>query len=162
VENFLPRYGQPDVDILANLSTAIIVDQQRITGNPRSTLGTVTDIYTLLRILFSRLAKPTVPHALALLFNDPLGVCPACEGLGRGSQIDIDALVDKSKSLAEGPVRFPTFNVGGYNLHTFVKSGFDVKKPLKRYTKKECYDFLHRDDTKVKVNEQGQKFSPGC
>ena len=162
VQNFLPRYGQPDVDILANLSTAIIVDQQRIGGNPRSTLGTLTDIYTLLRVLFSRLGKPAVPHALALSFNDPMGMCPECEGLGRGSQIDIDRLVDKSKSLEEGPVRFPTFNVGGYNLHAFVKSGFfDVKKPLKKYTKEEWHDFLHRDDTTVKVNKQGQKFSSG-
>jgi len=88
VQNFLPRYGQPDVDILANLSTAIIVDQQRMGGNPRSTLGTATDIYTLLRVLFSRLGKPAVPHALALSFNDPMGMCPECEGLGRGSQID--------------------------------------------------------------------------
>jgi excinuclease UvrABC ATPase subunit len=162
VQNFLPRYGQPDVDILANLSTAIIVDQQRMGGNPRSTLGTVTDIYTLLRVLFFRLGKPAVPHALALSFNDPMGMCPECEGLGRGSQIDIDALVDKSKSLEEGPVRFPTFNVGGYNLHTFVKSGFfDAKKPLKKYTKEEWHDFLHRDDTKVKTNKQGQTFSSG-
>jgi len=162
VQNFLPRYGQPDVDMLANLSTAIIVDQQRIGGNPRSTLGTMTDIYTLLRILFSRLGKPAVPHALALSFNDPMGMCPECEGLGRGSQIDIDALVDKSKSLEEGPVRFPTFNVGGYNLHTFVKSGFfDVKKPLKKYTKEEWHEFLYRDDTKLKTNKQGQTFSSG-
>jgi excinuclease UvrABC ATPase subunit len=162
VQNFLPRYGQPDVDTLANLSTAIIVDQQRLGGNPRSTLGTITDTYTLLRILFSRLGKPAVPHALALSFNDPVGMCPACEGLGRGSQIDIDALVDKNKSLEEGPVRFPTFNVGGYNLHTFVKSGFfDVSKPLKKYTKQEWHDFLHRDDTKIKTNKQGQTFSSG-
>jgi excinuclease UvrABC ATPase subunit len=162
VQNFLPRYGQPDVDILANLSTAIIVDQQRMGGNPRSTLGTATDIYTLLRVLFARLGKPMVAHALALSFNDPMGMCPECEGLGRGSRIDIDRLVDKSKSLADGPVRFPTFNVGGYNLHTFVKSGFfDVKKPLKKYSKEEWHDFLYRDDTKVKVNKQGQKFSSG-
>jgi excinuclease UvrABC ATPase subunit len=162
VQTFLPRYGQPDVDSLANLSTAIIVDQQRIGGNPRSTLGTVTDIYTLLRVLFSRLGKPAVPHALALSFNDPMGMCPECEGLGRGSRIDIDRLVDRSKSLQEGPVRFPTFNLGGYNLLTFVKSGyFDVRKPLKKYTKEEWHDFLHRDDTKVKVNKQGQKFSSG-
>ncbi len=162
VQNFLPRYGQPDVDALANLSTAIIVDQQRMGGNPRSTLGTATDIYTLLRVLFSRLGKPAIPHAVALSFNDPAGMCPECEGLGRGSQIDIDELVDKSKSLEEGPVRFPTFNVGGYNLHTFGKSGFfDVKKPLKKYTQQEWNDFLYRDDTKVKVNKQGQKFSSG-
>jgi excinuclease UvrABC ATPase subunit len=162
VQNFLPRHGQPDVDVLANLSTAIIVDQQRIGGTPRSTLGTATDIYTLLRVLFSRLGKPTVPHALALSFNDPAGMCPDCEGLGRVSQIDIDALVDKTKSLAEGPVRFPTFNLGGYNLNTFVKTGFfDVKKPLKKYTKEEWHDFLRRDDTTIKVNQQGQTFSSG-
>jgi excinuclease UvrABC ATPase subunit len=162
VQKFLPRYGQPEVDILANLSTAIIVDQQRIGGNPRSTLGTATDIYTLLRVLFFRLGKPAVPHALALSFNDPMGMCPECEGLGRGAQIDIDALVDKSKSLEEGPVRFPTFNVGGYNLGTFARSGFfDVKKPLKKYTKEEWHDFLYRDDTKTKTNKQGQSFSSG-
>ena len=162
VQNFLPRYGQPDVDVLSNLSTAIIVDQQRLGGNPRSTLGTATDIYTLLRVLFARVGKPAVPHALALSFNDPAGMCPECEGLGRGSQINIDALVDKTKSLEEGPVRFPTFNVGGYNLHTFGKSGFfDVKKPLKKYTEQEWHDFLHRDDTKIKTNKQGQTFSSG-
>src|SRR5580693_7646205 len=93
VQNFLPRYGQPDVDALANLSTAIVVDQQRIGDNPRSTLGTATDIYTLLRVLFARLGKPAVPHALALSFNDPAGMCPECEGLARVSQIDIGALV---------------------------------------------------------------------
>ena len=162
VQNFLPRYGQPDVDLLANLSTAIIVDQQRIGGNPRSTLGTATDITTLLRVLFSRLGKPAVPHALALSFNDPTGMCPECEGLGRGSRIDVDALVDRDKSLEEGPIRFPTFSVGGYHLHTFVKSGFfDVKKPLKKYTKEELDNLLHRNDSKVKVNAQGQKINSG-
>src|SRR5277367_1046670 len=85
VQTFLPRYGQPDADVLANLSTAIIVDQQRLGGNPRSTLGTATDIATLLRLLFSRLGKPAVANALALSFNDPSGMCPECEGLGRGS-----------------------------------------------------------------------------
>src|SRR5580698_3696608 len=124
VQNFLPRYGQPDVEVLANLSTAIIVDQQRIGGTPRSTLGTATDIYTLLRVLFSRLGKPTVPHALALSFNDPAGMCPECEGLGRASQIDIDALVDKNKSLEEGAILFPAFYLGGYNWLTFARSGF--------------------------------------
>src|SRR5580704_11861041 len=104
VQTFLPRYGQPDADALHNLSTAIIVDQQRLGGNPRSTLGTATDVYTLLRVLFARLGKPTVRHPLALSFNDPAGMCPECEGIGRGSQIDIDALVDKSKSLEEGAI----------------------------------------------------------
>jgi excinuclease UvrABC ATPase subunit len=162
VQNFLPRYGQPDVDVLANLSTAIIVDQQRIGGNSRSTLGTATDLYTLLRVLFSRIGKPAVPHALALSFNDPSGMCPECEGLGRGSQIDVEALVDRKKSLEEGPILFPTFNVGGYHLHTFVKSGFfDVKKPLAKYTKEEWNNLFYLDNSKVKVNAQGLKINSG-
>src|SRR5882724_2845403 len=156
VQNFLPRYGQPDIDVLANLSTAIIVDQQRIGGNPRSTLGTATDIYTLLRVLFSRLGKPAVPHALALSFNDPTGMCPACEGLGRVSQIDIDALVDRTKSLEEGAIVFPTFYVGGYNWLTFPKSKlFDVKKPLKKYSKEEWNKLLHFEDPKMKPPYEG-------
>jgi excinuclease UvrABC ATPase subunit len=162
VQNFLPRYGQPDVDALANLSTAIIVDQQRLGGNPRSTLGTATDVYTLLRVLFARLGKPTVRHPLALSFNDPAGMCPECEGIGQGSRIDIDALVDKNKSLEEGAILFPTFHVRSYNWSTFAKSGFvDVKKPLKKYTKEEWHNFLHLDNSKVKTNAQGQRFSSG-
>ncbi len=125
VQNFLPRYGQPDVDVLANLSTAIIIDQQPIGGNPRSTLGTATDIYTLLRVVFSRLGKPTVPHALALSFNSPGGMCPECEGLGRMSRIDLDALVDKNKSLEGGAILFPPFYVGVATTWPtpFAKSG---------------------------------------
>jgi excinuclease UvrABC ATPase subunit len=123
-QNFLPRYSQPDVDLLANLSTSIIVDQQPLGGNPRSTLGTATDLYTLLRVLFSRLGKPTVPHALALSFNNPAGMCPECEGIGRVSQVDVDALLDKNKSLEEGAILFPAFYVGGYNWLTFARSGF--------------------------------------
>jgi excinuclease UvrABC ATPase subunit len=161
VQNFLPHYGQPDVDVLANLSTAIIIDQQRIGGNPRSTLGTATDIYTLLRVLFSRLGKPAVPHALALSFNDPAGMCPECEGLGRSSQIDLDALLDRSKSLAEGAILFPTFDVDGYNWLIFARSGFfDVKKPLKKYSKEEWNKFLYLDDPKIKVNAMGKMKSP--
>ncbi|MEP6730950.1 MAG: excinuclease ABC subunit UvrA [bacterium] len=162
VQNFLPRYGEPDVDLLANLSIAIIVDQQSIGGTPRSTLGTATDTYTLLRVLFARLGTPAVPHARALSFNDPTGMCPECEGLGQASQVDIDALVDRNKSLKDGPIRFPTFNVGGYHLNTFVKSGFfDVKKPLKKYTTEEWHSLLHLNNSKVKVNAQGIKITSG-
>ena len=161
VQNFLPRYGQPDVDVLANLSTAIIVDQQRIGGNPRSTLGTATDIYTLLRVLFARLGKPAVPHALALSFNDPTGMCPECEGLARVSQIDIDELIDKNKALQEGAIRFPTFDVDSYNWLIIAKSGFfDLKKPLKKYTKEEWHKLLYLDDPKIKVNAMGKMKSP--
>ena len=162
VQNFLPRYGQPDVDVLSNLSTAIIVDQQRIGGNPRSTLGTATDIYTLLRVLFSGLGRPTVPHPLALSFNDPTGMCPECEGLGRGSRIDIDVLVDKNKSLEQGAILFPTFDVDGFHWLIYAKSGFfDVKKPLKKYTKEEWDKLLYVNNSKVKVNAQGVKINSG-
>lgn len=162
VQSFLPRYGQPDVDSLANLSTAILVDQQRFGDNPRSTLGTATDIHTLLRILFSRLGKPAVRHALVLSFNDPAGMCPECEGLGRASRIDVDALVDRKKSLEEGAILFPTFNLGGYNFQAFARSGFfDLKKPLAKYTQEEWDNLLHRDDSKAKINAQGQKITSG-
>lgn len=157
VQNFLPRYGQPDVDSLANLSTAIIVDQQRIGGNPRSTLGTATDIYTLLRVLFARIGKPAVPHALALSFNDPAGMCPECEGLARVSQIDMDELLDKNKSLAQGAIRFPGFAVDDYHGLIFANSGFfDVNKPLKKFTKDEWDKLLYLDDPKIKVNAIGK------
>jgi len=156
VQYFLPRYGQPDADALHNLSTAIIVDQQRLGGNPRSTLGTATDVFTMFRVLFARIGSPKVPHALALSFNDPRGMCPECEGLARVSKIDIDALVDKRKSLAEGAILFPTFDVGGYNWSIFANSGFfDVKKKLRDYTKAEWDKLLYLDDPKLKVKSLG-------
>src|SRR5580704_10492030 len=113
VQLFLPRLGQPDADGLHNLSTAIIVDQARLGGNPRSTLGTATDVFTMFRVLFARIGSPKVPHALALSFNSPLGMCPDCEGLARVSKVDLDELLDEDKSLAEGPFNFPTFAVDG-------------------------------------------------
>jgi excinuclease UvrABC ATPase subunit len=161
VQMFLPRYGQPEADALNNLSTAIIVDQQRLGGNPRSTLGTATDVFTMFRVLFARLGTPKVPHALALSFNDPRGMCPECEGLARVSKIDIDALVDKDKSLAEGAIRFPAFNVDGYYWAIFANSGFfDVNKKLCDYTEAEWEKFLYLDDPKVKVKSIGNMKSP--
>jgi excinuclease UvrABC ATPase subunit len=161
VQNFLPRYGQPDADALNNLSTAIIVDQQPLGGNPRSTLGTVTDVYTMFRVLFARIGAPKVPHALALSFNDPRGMCPECEGLARVSKIDIDALVDKNKSLADGAILFPTFHVDGYHWAIFANSGFfDLKKKLRNYTKAEWEKFLYLDDPKLKVKSLGKMQSP--
>jgi excinuclease UvrABC ATPase subunit len=161
VQYFLPRYGQPDADALHNLSTAIIVDQQRLGGNPRSTLGTATDVFTMFRVLFARIGSPKVPHALALSFNDPRGMCPDCEGLARVSKINIDALVDKNKSLADGAILYPTFNVGGYHWAIFANSGFfDPKKKLRDYTKAEWDRFLYSDDPKVKVKSIGNMKSP--
>jgi len=161
VQLFLPRYGQPDADALHNLSTAIIVDQQRLGGNPRSTLGTATDVFTMFRVLFARIGAPKVPHALALSFNDPRGMCPECEGLARVSKIDIDALVDKKKSLAEGAIQYPSFNVGGYHWSILANSGlFDPKKKLGKYTKAEWEKFLYLDDPKLKVKSLGNMKSP--
>ncbi len=161
VQSFLPHYGQPDADALQNLSIAIIVDQQRIGGNPRSTLGTATDVFTLFRVLFARAGSPKVPHALALSFNDPRGMCPECEGLARVSKIDVDALVDKKKSLAEGPFLWPTFQVDGYHWAIFANSGFfDLKKKLRDYTKAEWEKLLYLDDPKLKVKSLGKMKSP--
>ncbi|HZS62608.1 MAG TPA: excinuclease ABC subunit UvrA [Gemmatimonadaceae bacterium] len=161
VQMFLPRLGQPDADALHNLSTAIIVDQARLGGNPRSTLGTATDVFTLFRLLFARLGTPKVPHALALSFNDPRGMCPECEGLARVSKIDVDALVDKSKSLAQGAILWPTFNVGGYHYSILANSGlFSPKKKLKDFTKAEWDKFLYLDDPKLKVPSLGNMKSP--
>src|SRR5688572_29423148 len=101
----LPRYGQPDVDSIANLSTPIIVTQQRIGGNPRSTVGTITDIYALLRLLFSRLGQPHAGYSNAFSFNDPEGMCPDCDGLGVRRALDHDKFFDLGKSLNEGPFR---------------------------------------------------------
>ncbi|HLK36018.1 MAG TPA: excinuclease ABC subunit UvrA [Polyangiaceae bacterium] len=161
VQLFLPRYGQPDADALNNLSTAIIVDQHPLGGNPRSTLGTATDVYTMFRVLFARIGAPKVPHALALSFNDPRGMCPQCEGLARASKIDVDALVDKNKSLAEGAILFPTFHVDGYHWSIFAHSGFfDLKKKLRDYTKAEWDKLLYLDDPKLKVRSLGNMKSP--
>src|SRR5690606_13087934 len=96
---FLPSYGHPDVDTIENISAAIVVDQKRIAGNSRSTVGTITDIAPLLRLLFSRAGEPHVGHANAFSFNDPQGMCPRCDGIGRITTLDLDAFLDRSKSL---------------------------------------------------------------
>src|SRR5215207_2509735 len=100
--NFLPRYGQPDVDTIENISAAIIVDQKRLGGNSRSTVGTITDINPLLRLLFSRAGKPYVGYSNSFSFNDPQGMCPECEGLGNVVTLDLDRFLDRSKSLNKG------------------------------------------------------------
>jgi excinuclease UvrABC ATPase subunit/catechol 2,3-dioxygenase-like lactoylglutathione lyase family enzyme len=152
VQNFLPKLGRPEVENLRNLSAAIVVGQERMGGNARSTLGTATDAYALLRLLFSRLGKPAVAGAAALSFNNPEGMCPACQGLGRTSQIDVDRVVDRNLSLDEGALLFPTFNVGGWFWSIFAKSGFfDPAKKLRDYTKKEWQQLLYAEECKVKT-----------
>ena len=107
VQNFLPRYAQPEADAIENLSMAIVVDQKRLGGGSHSTVGTITDIYSVLRLLYSRVGQPFVGYSNALSFNDPQGRCPNCNGIGRKIGVDLDAFLDKSKSLNGGAILFP-------------------------------------------------------
>ncbi|SDS25534.1 ATP-binding cassette domain-containing protein [Actinoplanes derwentensis] len=152
LQSFMGSPARPDVDALHNLSAAIVVDQERMGANARSTLGTATDAYTLLRIIFSRLGVPGAGSALAYSFNAE-GMCPGCEGLGRVSTLDLDQLVDRSKSINEGAITVPNFAVDGWYVRGFAESGlFDPDKPISGFSEQELHDFLHRAATKVKVN----------
>ncbi|WP_031465613.1 ATP-binding cassette domain-containing protein [Sciscionella sediminilitoris] len=156
VRNRLPKYGRPDVDRLTNLSTAIVVDQKRITGNARSTVGTITDIAALLRLLWSRAGEPYLGASNLFSFNDPEGMCPRCSGLGEVRTVDLDRLVDRTRSLNEGAIVFPTFGVGGWMWRTFADSGlFDNDKPLERYTEQEWAAFVYGADATVRLPSQG-------
>src|SRR5690242_583322 len=112
VQGFMPSLARPDVDLLEGLTTAIIVDQERMGANARSTVGTATDAHAMLRIVFSRLGEPHVGTSGAFSFNLPEGMCPACEGLGKVTTIDVDAIVDRSKSLTDGAIDAPNYGVG--------------------------------------------------
>ncbi len=154
IQNFLPRYGRPDVDSLANLSAAIIVDQGRLGGNSRSTVGTVTDAYALLRLVYSRVGSPAIGGANAFSFNDPQGMCTECEGLGRISAINVDELVDRDRSLNEGAIRFPSFEVDSWFWSIFAGSGFfDNDKKLRDYSKDEWHKLLELTGVKVKTGK---------
>jgi excinuclease UvrABC ATPase subunit len=151
IQSFMPSLGRPDVDALHNLSAAILVDQERMGANARSTVGTATDASTMLRIIFSRLGSPHVGTSTAFSFNTPEGMCPECEGLGRVSEIDVDQLVDVDRSLNEGAITVPQFTVGTWYWQTLAHSGFvdpDVK--LKDYTPTQWQDFLHKPATKIR------------
>jgi excinuclease UvrABC ATPase subunit len=151
VQSFMPSQGRPDVDSLRNLSAAIIVDQERMGANSRSTVGTATDAYAMLRIVFSRLSTPHVGTSSAFSFNNPEGMCPACEGLGRVSTIDLDALVDRDRSLSQGAITVPNFGPDTWYTRLFAESGLlDPDKPLRDYTEQEWFDFLHKPPTKIK------------
>jgi excinuclease UvrABC ATPase subunit len=157
VQNFLPRIGQPDADSLENMSAAIIVDQKRLGGNSRSTVGTITDTYTLLRILYSRIGTPTLGTARAFSFNDPIGMCQECEGIGQASVIDVDALIDWDKSINQGAIRFPTFAPGSWFHDILIQSGyFDLDKPIRAYSEEERQKFLYFPEAKIKVSFGGK------
>ncbi|GAA4060934.1 excinuclease ABC subunit UvrA [Actinomadura miaoliensis] len=178
VQGFMPTMARPDVDVLDGLTTAIIVDQERLGANPRSTVGTVTDANALLRILFSRLGEPHLGSPQSFSFNVPSvraagsitvergakkaekvaftltgGMCPNCDGRGTVSDIDVTQLYDENKSLTEGAITVPGFKAGGWSVRFYTESGFlDPDKPIREYTEQELHDFLYREPTKVKIS----------
>ncbi|MGR6915279.1 ATP-binding cassette domain-containing protein [[Actinomadura] parvosata] len=178
VQGFMPTLARPEVDVLDGLTTAIIVDQQRMGSDPRSTVGTATDANAMLRILFSRLGQPHIGSPNAFSFNVPTvrasgaitvergnkkaeratytrlgGMCPRCEGRGTVSDIDLTQLYDDSKSIAEGAFTIPGWKSDSWwTVRTYAASGFlDPNKPIRDFTKQEMQDFLYREATKVKV-----------
>lgn len=151
IRHRMPHYGQPDVDTIENLSVAFVINQKRLGGNARSTVGTVTDIYSLLRLLFSRIGKPFVGYSDVFSFNNPTGMCNHCEGLGKIETIDIERLFDKNRSLNQGAIRFPTFEPGGWRLTRYIYSGFfDNDKKIQDYSQEELEMLLYADGIKVK------------
>ncbi len=178
VQGFMPSMARPDVDVLDGLTTAIIVDQERLGADPRSTVGTATDASAMLRILFSRLGDPYVGPPTAFSFNVPTrtasgamdvdkgrgkrlvvrktvylgGMCSRCEGRGSVNDIDLTAVYDESKSLNEGALLVPGYSMDGWYGRIFGGSGyFDMDKPIAKYTKRELEDLLYREPTKLKV-----------
>ncbi|MCC5465420.1 excinuclease ABC subunit UvrA [Pelosinus sp. Bkl1] len=154
IRHRLPHYGQPNVDAIENLSVAIIIDQKRIGGNARSTVGTITDIYSLLRLLFSRIGNPFVGYSDVFSFNNISGMCPKCEGLGKIDTISIERLLDGNKSLNEGAILFPTFEPGGWRLKRYIHSGFfDNDKKIQDFTEEELELLLYKSDIKVTTSD---------
>jgi excinuclease UvrABC ATPase subunit len=178
LQGFMPTLARPDVDVLDGLTTAIIVDQERMGANARSTVGTATDANAMLRILFSRLGQPHIGSPQAFSFNVASahgagsitvergsskavrrgfsitgGMCPRCEGMGSVTDFDLSALYDDSKSLNEGALTIPGYSVDGWYGRIFSGSGFlDPDKPIREYTKTELHDLLHKEPTKIKVD----------
>ncbi|MER7133818.1 excinuclease ABC subunit UvrA [Streptosporangium saharense] len=152
VQGFMPTLARPEVDLLEGLTTAIIVDQERMGANSRSTVGTATDANAMLRIVFSRLGEPSAGPSFHYSFNLPAGACPRCEGMGRVTDIDLTQLYDASKSLNEGAITIPGYTADGWLVRVFTSSGFmDPDKPIRDYSETELHDFLYREQTKVKV-----------
>jgi excinuclease UvrABC ATPase subunit len=157
VQQFMPHYGQPDADELENISAAIVVDQQRLGGNSRSTVATVTDCAQMLRVIFSRLAEPRLGPPALYSYNDPRGMCPECEGIGQVAAMDMGAVIDESKSLNEGALLPKDFAVDSWWWEIYKNSGlFDMDKPIKKFTKEERENLLRLDDgRKIKVGKIG-------
>ena len=178
VQGFMPSLARPDVDVLDGLTTAIIVDQERMGANPRSTVGTATDANAMLRILFSRIGKPHIGPPTAFAFNVPTrtasgvmttdkggreeksvvrnavyqgGMCPRCEGMGATNDFDLTAIYDESKSLAEGGLLVPGYSMDGWYGRIFSGAGLPMDKPIGTFTKKELQKLLHGEPTKINI-----------
>ena len=148
VRNRMPKYEKPSVELLENLSPAVVVDQSSLGTNMRSTVGTASELYTALRLLFSRIGQPYVGGASMFSFNDPAGMCPECSGLGNVTDINIYAILDMEKSLSEGAITDSTFRVGGWYLRQYGASKlFDMDKPLKDYSEREMNLLLYASPT---------------
>ncbi len=157
VRNFLPKYPPPEADAIENLNMAVVVDQHRLGGGSHSTVGTVTDIYTLLRLLYSRIGKPYAGYSNAFSFNDPQGMCPECNGIGRKVGVDLDKFLDKSKTLREGAIIYPDYAVDSWGWNVLAQSGlFDVDKTLQNYTAEEMDLLLYSKPYKVKMDFAGK------
>ena len=151
VRNRLTHIGVADVDKIEHLNVPVIINQKRLGGNVRSTVGTATDVYASLRLLFSRMGRPFVGYSNVFSFNNPQGMCPTCEGLGYTNSIDVHQLFDKNKSLNEGAILFPTFQPGGYRWLRYANSGyFDKDKKLKDFSDEEWTLLLHAEEHKPK------------
>ena len=160
VRNFLPRYAQPDADAIENLSMAIVVDQKHLGGGSHSTVGTITDIYSVLRLLFSRVGQPFAGYSNAFSFNDAQGMCPECNGIGRKIGVDLDKFLDRSKSLKEGAILYPDYAVNSWSWDIVAKSGlFDNDKKLSDYSEEEMNLLLHSKPYKVKTDFGGKSIN---
>ena len=160
IRTFLPRYSQPDADAIENLSMPIVVDQKRLGGGSHSTMGTVTDIYPVLRRLYSHIGKPSVGHANVFSFNDPTGMCPNCNGLGRKMGVDLDLFLDKSKTLNEGAILFSEYAVDSWGWNFLGQSKlFDMDKKLSKFTEKEMDLLLYAKPYKLKTKVGGKEFN---
>lgn len=152
VQHHLPKYGRPNVEKIENLPVTIVIDQKKPSGNSRSTVGTYTDIYTLLRLLFSRVGKPFIGYSDVFSFNHPSGSCPRCDGLGVVTDLDIHKLVDFDKCLNdEGVINYPAFTTGAWRWKRYAYSGlFDLDKKIKDYSDEELQLFLYSPQIRLK------------
>lgn len=158
VQSFLPASAQPDVDSLTGLTASIVVDQEPMGGNVRSTVGTVTDAYALLRRVWTRIGEPRLDSPTAFSFNDPRGWCPACEGVGTVAAIDEDALLRPDRSLNDGAIDFPNYQVGGWYWKVFVATGwFDADAPVRTWTDEQRRLLLHGPDLPEGVDPRKAK-----